>query len=120
MATETGESATETGDGAVDDSVTEADESGYSDYIRSVIVTTVATLFGMLAGIASTLLANSPGDRIGLLALVGAIIVQFPFYYLLGMDVDDFGTKGKLYIGFMTFVLWFISWGLLLTTGALQ
>jgi hypothetical protein len=54
---------------------------------------------------------------------VGAIIVQFPVFRLLEaagiqLDTDDFGAKDYLYVAFMTFSLWFVSWAILLTTGA--
>jgi hypothetical protein len=119
MATETGDGTADTGESAVEGSVTE-ESSGWSDYTRKVSVTTVATLTGMAAGIASSQFATSAGDRTALLILATAVIIQFPLYRLLGMDMDEFGAKSKLYVTFMTFVLWFISWGVLLTTGAIQ
>jgi hypothetical protein len=118
MATETGDGTADTGESAVEGNVEES--GGYSDYIRKVGVTTVATLSGMVAGVASEQFATSAGDRTALLILAAAIIIQFPLYRLLGMDMDEFTKKSKIYVVFMTFVLWFISWGVLLTTGALQ
>jgi hypothetical protein len=49
--------------------------------------------------------------------VIGAILVQFPLYSLIGIDIDEFGTKDYLYILVMTGALWFISWGILLTAG---
>jgi len=98
-----------------------ATETGerFSPHLRGVTVTTTATLLGLIAGVASAVLAGDPRDMIGLALLVGAIGIQLPFYRLVGIDVDDFSTKDYLYIGFMTGVLWFMTWGLLLTTNAL-
>lgn len=121
--------ATETGDGAADSSgsadvgsVGAGDESneagGYEQFERSLIVTTVATLMGVVGGIASSLYVGDPGNRTALVILGAVIVVQFPFYSVIGMEVDDFGAKGNLYIVFMTFVLWFMSWTIILTTGA--
>jgi len=107
--------ATETGDGTTD-SETESDQ-GLSPYMRSVTVTTTATIFGILAGVISTMRAAGPADNSGAIWLIAAIIVQFPLYSAVGIDTSEFGTKDYLYIAFMTFTLWFISWGILLTAG---
>jgi hypothetical protein len=91
---------------------------GFSPHLRGVTVTTIATVAGVLAGVASGALAAGPGDQIGLAVLGAAIIVQFPVFYALGLDLDDFSTKDKIYVAFMTFTMWFVSWGILLTAGA--
>jgi len=91
----------------------------FSSHLRGVTVTTVATVSGLLAGVASAMVAQGAGDTIGLTILLAAILVQFPLYYAIGMDLSEFSTKDKLYVGFMTFALWFVSWGILLTAGSL-
>mgnify|MGYP000088425244 FL=1 len=91
----------------------------FSSHLRGVTVTTVATVSGLLAGVASAMAAQGAGDTIGLTILLAAILVQFPLYYAIGMDLSEFSTKDKLYVGFMTFALWFVSWGILLTAGSL-
>lgn len=113
MATETGDSSTET---------EEATETGdaVTPYMRGIIITTTATLLGMFAAVLSMLYATSgsePDNFTGMLILLGAILIQFPFYNLVGIDVEGFSTKDQLYIFFMTFVLWFVTWSILLTTG---
>jgi hypothetical protein len=130
MATETGDVSGETDDnpdsdieagGASGDTGT--GEEGLSDHARSAVVTGTATILGIVAGIASTLFATNagqPDNTLGLGLLIGAVIVQFPFYQAIGIDVTEFETKDQLYIFFMSFALWFITWGLLLTTGGLQ
>lgn len=97
-----------------------ATESGgrFSPHLRGVTVTTLSTGLGLVAGVVSALVAAGPTDRIALAVVAGAIVVQFPLLNVLGIDVSDFSTKDYLYVGFMTFVLWFITWGLLLTAGA--
>jgi len=104
--------ATETTDG---DEV--AADSGWDDHLRGVVVTTFASLMGLVAGVAATALAAGPNDNVGLYLLGGAILVQFPIYMAVGMNVDEFGPKEYLYVAFITFSMWFISWGILLTTG---
>ncbi len=99
-----------------------ATETGerFSPHLRGVTVTTTATLLGLVAGVGSAVLAASPQDFIGVGLVAGAIVVQFPLYRVIGIDVDDFGKKDYLYVAFMTVVLWFITWGILLTAGALN
>jgi len=93
---------------------------GFSPHLRGVTVTTVATLAGMAAGVASALVTGDPKDTIGLAIVVVTIGAQFPIFKLLGVDVDGFSKKDYLYVAFMTFALWFITWGILLTAGTLQ
>jgi hypothetical protein len=100
--------ATETSDGT---------EGGVSSYVRSVTVTTVATLLGIGAGTAAAFITTAPDDTTGLLVLAAAVVIQLPLYRVVGIDVSDFGTKDYLYIAFMTFTLWFITWGILMTAG---
>jgi hypothetical protein len=109
--------ATETGDSAAGSDVETGSDSGISPYMRGVIVTTGATLAGIGAAILSAIQASGPEDTIAGFFLIGAILVQFPLYSLIGIDIDEFGTKDYLYILVMTGALWFISWGILLTAG---
>lgn len=94
--------------------------TGLNQHLRGVTVTTVATVLGMVAGLVAANVTSGPDDILGLSALAAAILVQIPLLKGLGVEVEDFSKKDHLYIIFMTFVLWFITWGILLTTGALQ
>lgn len=117
MATETGDSSTDTSESSI------GLGWEFSSYMRSITVTTLATLFGVLAAILSVLFATAngqPDDVTGGLILLAAVLVQFPLYKFMGIDVEDFGVKDQLYVAFMTFALWFVTWSLLLTTGGLQ
>jgi hypothetical protein len=96
----------------------EGSEDGWDSHLRGLTVTTLASLLGMAAGVGSSALASGPGDRIGLYLVGGAVLVQLPVYAVIGIDTDEFGAKEYLYIGFMTFSLWFVTWAILLTTGA--
>jgi len=96
---------------------TETADEGWDDHLRGLTVTSLASVLGIAAGIASTAMASGAKDRLGLYILGAAILVQIPVYTVVGMDIDDFGVKGYLYIAFITFSLWFVSWGLLLTAG---
>ncbi|WP_136716521.1 EMC6-like membrane protein [Halorientalis salina] len=84
-------------------------------HVRGLTVTTLASLAGVVAALASQAIAGSATDNVALYILLGSIVVQFPILKVLGIDVDDFSAKDYLYIGFMTFSLWFVAWGVLLT-----
>jgi hypothetical protein len=138
MATETGEGTAESETEADatppaetdDDASTGSGEDtstgsgqGFSQHARSITVTTTATMLGVLTGVVSTLVATqdgSPDSMLGFLLVVGAVVVQLPFYSIIGIDTDSFETKDQLYIFAMTFILWFVTWSIFLTTGALQ
>lgn len=94
---------------------------GLSDHMRGVTVTTSACLAGLVAALASAALVGTTPEAATslrpLLLLGGAIFVQFPILNLIGVDVGEFGLKDNLYISFMTFCLWFITYAVLLTTG---
>ena len=85
---------------------------------RGVKVTTTATLLGVVAGLVSSAMATGPSDRVGVAVVVGAIIASLGVMRVLGVDVEEFSTKDHLYVAFMTISLWFITWTILLSTGA--
>jgi hypothetical protein len=87
-----------------------------SAHVRAVTVTALCSLAGIAAGIASSAFAASAGDPIALAILAAFVLVQFPLLSATGI-VEEFSTKDKLFIGFMSFCLWFVTWGILLTTG---
>ncbi|MEM4780290.1 MAG: hypothetical protein QXG03_01800 [Halalkalicoccus sp.] len=86
-------------------------------HVRAVTVTAVASLAGIGAGVASGALASDAGDPIALAVLGALVLVQFPLLKATGI-VEEFSGKDKVFVVFMTFCLWFVTWGILLTTGA--
>ncbi|WP_247006456.1 EMC6-like membrane protein [Halorientalis litorea] len=86
-------------------------------HLRGLTVTMLACVAGIGAAVVSQALAASATDTTALYVVVGAIAVQFPILQVVGIDVNDFSTKDYLYVAFMTFSLWFVSWGVLLTAG---
>jgi hypothetical protein len=123
------EEAPLTGDATVEtDTDTDEDETdqNYDQFTRSIVVTTCATLLGVVAGIASTLFATEmvgstpqPDDLLGMIILVVSVGVQFPLYAAIGIDSSEFSTKTQLYVFAMTFFTWFITWSIMLTTRGL-
>ena len=85
---------------------------------RSLKVTATATLVGVVAGVATPMVTTGPSDRLGLAVVFGAFLASMGVMRLLGVDVEEFSTKDHLYIAFMTFSLWFMTWTILLETGA--
>jgi hypothetical protein len=69
-------------------------------------------------GVGSNAVASGATDFTALAVVAVAIAVQFPVLRVIGIEQDDLSGKDVLYIVFMTFALWFVSWGILLTTGA--
>ncbi|MFB6233491.1 MAG: hypothetical protein ABEH61_04460 [Haloarculaceae archaeon] len=94
--------------------------TGLSDHMRGVTVTTVSCLAGVIAAlVAAVIVGTNPVPETWtrpLLILAVAIFAQFPVLKLVGVDVADFGAKDNLYVVFMTFCLWFITYAVLLTS----
>jgi hypothetical protein len=86
--------------------------------MRGLTVTTITAVAGIGAAFASNAVASGATDTIGLLVVLAAIFAQLPLLRGIGILDDDFSGKDYLYISFMTFAFWFVSWGILLTAGA--
>ena len=83
---------------------------------RSLKVTAIATIGGVLAGLVTPMVAATPTDTVAIAIVFGATFVELGVMRLAGVDVGEFSTKDNLYITFMSFSLWFITWTILLTT----
>jgi uncharacterized membrane protein len=96
-------------------------QTGLSSHLRGVTVTTLACLAGVAAAVASgVVVGTDPASAsnqltVGIVAV--SIALQFPVLRVVGVDVTDFGAKDYLYVGFMTFTLWFITFAIMLTAG---
>lgn len=105
--------ATETADGEADD----AGAGGFDpDHWRSVTVTAAASLAGIAAGIGSGVAASGPNDTLGVGLFAAATVAAFGVVRAAGIDVGEFSAKDYLYVAFMSFSMWFVTWGVLLTT----
>ncbi|WP_396610757.1 hypothetical protein ACH9L7_11035 [Haloferax sp. S1W] len=96
-------------------------QTGLSSHLRGVTVTTLACLAGIAAAVLSGVLVGTSVEAATnqlAVGILGAFVLgQFPVLRVIGVDVSDFGVKDYLYIVFMTFALWFISFAILLTSG---
>ena len=93
------------------------------EHIRSIGVTSLAALLGVGAALLSVELVgldeSAASDTLALIIVVLAIGIQFPLLKLSGIyEEDEFGTKHYLFITFLTFSFWFVTWGILLSAGA--
>jgi hypothetical protein len=89
-----------------------------SSHVRGVTVTAVATLAGVAAAfVSAAFLGGAATDQLGLAIVAGFVFVQLPVLQVMGIDVEDFSTKDHLYVLFMTFSMWFVTWTILLTNG---
>ncbi|HKL29798.1 MAG TPA: hypothetical protein VJ898_11110 [Natrialbaceae archaeon] len=93
-------------------------------HVRAVTVTALAALFGVGAAFVSAFLTSdlsateAAKNQTAQLVVVAAILVQIPIVQQSGFyDSDEFGAKLVLFIAFMTFSMWFVTWGILLQTG---
>ncbi|WP_101295356.1 EMC6-like membrane protein [Halegenticoccus soli] len=95
--------------------------TGLSDHMRGVTVTTLACLAGVAAGLVSGFLFGTTvaaaRDVQSVLVLGAFVLAQFPLLRLVGVDVEEFGPKDYIYVAFMTFTLWFITYAILLSAG---
>ena len=96
-------------------------QSGLSDHLRGVTVTTLACLAGVIAALVSARFVGTgvedAASRQSLLIVGALTAAQLPILRAIGIDVSEFGAKDYLYVVFMTFVLWFVTFGVLLTEG---
>ena len=98
---------------------------GLSGHVRGITVTTLACIAGIAAAVGSFFItgvasgtvdpSTAATDTQALYLVVAAIVVQFPILHVVGVKFDDMSTKDYLYVAFMTFALWFISFGIMLT-----
>ena len=91
-----------------------------ASHIRGLKVTTIAALAGIGAGLASAAVVGTSvaaaSDRLAIAIVGGAILGQLVLLRVVGVDTTEFSTKDHLYVAFMTFALWFITWAILLTS----
>ena len=86
-------------------------------HLQSLIVIIATTLGGIGAGVATNTIVAGPSDQVAL-AMVGvALAVELVVMEVAGVDVRGFSTKDQLYVLFMTFSMWYVTWTILLSTG---
>ncbi|WP_435344677.1 hypothetical protein [Haloarchaeobius sp. HRN-SO-5] len=96
--------------------------SAESQHFETVTRTALSAGAGVAAAFVSAMLtagaetaAAAASDQTAQLVVVVAIAIQPLLQRLLGVYKDDFGAKDFLFIAFMTFSFWFVTWGIMLT-----
>lgn len=100
------------------------DSDARDDHIRAVTITASASVAGIFAAILSSVITAQAGlsgsaaatDMSSLAMLLFAVLIQIPLYRVLGFEGFG-GGKDVLFVGFMTFAFWFVTYGIILTTG---
>jgi hypothetical protein len=85
-------------------------------HLRSILVTGLASLAGVVAGVVSDVVAAGPTDTLALAMCFGFAFASLGAMRIVGVDVGEFGVKDNVYVFFMTFAFWFVTWGILLTS----
>ena len=90
-----------------------------TDHIRGVTVTAFSCLAGITAALISSYATagaeNPAGDPLAIWILGAFIVFQFPVLTTTKLKTD-LSIKDYLYVSFMTFALWFVTWTILLTS----
>jgi hypothetical protein len=93
-------------------------------HVLAVTRTGIAAFLGVAAAFGSWFLtqdmsaAAASKDQTAQLIVGVAIVVQPILQRALGIYKDDFGAKDFLFIVFITFAMWFVTWTIILTSGA--
>lgn len=95
----------------------------WEEYKRGIAILTGITMFGVVAAVASAgattgqPAAEAATNSIAVGLVVPAILVQIPLYETV---YEEWGEKKDMaYVGLMTFLIWFVTWSVLLTSGIL-
>jgi hypothetical protein len=81
----------------------------------------------MIAGITSYFTAGTPNPEtgiqaepfIGIMILLVTIVLQRTIFILIKIDITKLDKKDWFYQAFMTFVMWYLSWTIILSTSLL-
>ncbi len=102
----------------------QAESEEMDSHLRSITVTSLASIGGIAAALVSSAMTadmapadaamHQPAQAIVLVV----VLVQIPLYRAIGAYGEEGpGIKDYLFIAFMTFALWFVTWGIMLETG---
>jgi len=91
---------------------------------RKIKRTAIATAMGIITGVisyvsidSSQILGLQSYTILALLIMATGVLVQKHLFMLLHLAPTPLGAKDWFFQGFMTFVFWFITWTILLTSG---
>jgi hypothetical protein len=84
-------------------------------HVDGIKKTIISSILGIASGAICCYSLTPQSSNFSYLILLLAFYIQKPIYIYLGMDANQFTWKDWFYIAFMTMILWFVSWTLLLT-----
>ncbi|GAB3681569.1 hypothetical protein GCM10028857_05990 [Salinarchaeum chitinilyticum] len=91
-------------------------------HLRAIAITSATALAGVAAALGSEMVTsgmspeNAAGATNAQLVVLAAVVVQLPVYHVVYEEWG--GAKDVLYVAFMTFIMWFVTWGVILTSDA--
>ena len=81
---------------------------------EQILLTIVPVIAGVIAGAVSSVVAASATDTSGVLVFAGFAVASVGIGRAATSE-KVFGNKDYLFIGFLTFFAWFLTWAVLLT-----
>jgi len=101
-----------------------SETSEREDHLRAIIITSATAFAGVGAALGSALLTADMSTSAAVSAntpvalVLAAIALQVPIYQFV---YDSWGgAKDVLFVGFMTFAFWFVTFGIVLQTGVFR
>ncbi|MEA3283013.1 MAG: hypothetical protein U9Q68_10775 [Euryarchaeota archaeon] len=83
-------------------------------HVDGIKKTIIASILGIASGAICYRFLDPQSSNFAYLILLLAFYIQKPIYISMGMDANQFTWKDWFYVAFMTMILWFVSWTLLL------
>jgi EMC6-arch len=87
---------------------------------RSAIATAMGIITGVISYVSidsSQILGFQSYTILALLIMMAGVVLQKHIFMLMHLSPSPLGAKDWFFQGFMTFVFWFITWTILLTSG---
>ena len=92
----------------------EEKEKIYSDNLKKTII---SVIFGIIGGVITNFSISDPDNPFGISILILVILAQLPTYTQIGIKLNELKAKDWFYVAFLTFISWFVTWGIFLNIG---
>lgn len=90
-------------------------EERIANHIRGIKMVLIPSVMGIIAGFLSSPYFLSPDNaNFSFLILALAIYAQKFIFPAIGINSSEFGVKDWIFLGFMSFSYWYISWTILI------
>lgn len=89
-------------------------EERIEKHVRSIKISLVPAIMGVVAGFLSSEYILSPAHQpISIIILVLVIYAQKYILPFWGVDTKKFSAKDWFYVAFLTFAFWYVSWAII-------